>query len=179
MSISISNASAANVTADNVANASGSITSYVETNHTLPSTVNVSGNVMNMSNYLGLSTTALLNINSSSNDTITINSFGGAPSPSETVTSRNINKTEYLDIASRVRTYMENNGRAPNYATQTSTGNTIRFESLVYMFSQILNSYKTTGVLPDYITVTPWSTVSNSSTVFFSIDQINTSSWKC
>ncbi len=173
--LGINSTSAANVTADQVANASETVKTNIETNHVLPNNVNVSGNVMNMSNYLGVSTTAILNINNNnSNITINIKSFGGAPSPSEIITARNINKTEYLDIASRVRTYMDTNGRAPNYATQTSTGSTIRYESLAYMFSQILNSYKTAGVLPDYITVNPWSTVSNSSTIFFSLDQINT-----
>ena len=42
---------------------------------------------------------------------------------------------------------------------------TIRYESLIYMYSQILNSYNITGVLPDYITVNPWSVVSNPSII--------------
>ncbi len=164
--ITVGNASATNVTADQVANASGSVTSYVKTNHTLPNSVNVSGNVVNMSNYLGLSTSALLNINNSSpNASITIKSFGGAPSPSENVTSRTITKAEYLDMAKRVRSYMDTNGRAPNYVTQTSTGSTIRYESLIYMFSQILNYYNTNKSLPSNITVNPWTIVTNPNVI--------------
>lgn len=78
------------------------------------------------------------------------------------MTGGNINSIEYLDIANRVKLFMEANGRAPNYVTQNSTGSTIRYESLVYMYSQILNSYNINGVLPDHIIVNHWITVSGS-----------------
>lgn len=172
--LGISAVSAANVTAYQVVNASGTVKSNIESIHTVPATVNVSGNVVNASGYLKLSTATVLylNNNSSSNGTFTVNSYGSPTGPSENVTTRNINKTEYLDIASRVNNYILNNGRAPNYATQTSTGSTIRFESLIYMYSQILESYRITGVLPDYITVNPWINVSNPTTRFFNESQI-------
>jgi len=165
---------AVNVTTDQVANASGTLKSYVEANHTLPTNTNVSGNQVSMSQYLKLSTTAVLNINNTSNSTIAITSCNNPTAPSETITTRNINKTEYLDIANRVKTYIGTNGRAPNYAS-TSTG-TIRYESLIYLYSQILSSYKINGVLPDYITINPWAVVSNASTSFISIDQVNNAS---
>ena len=53
-----------------VTNASGSVKSYIETNHTLPSSTSVGGNSVNMSQYLKLATTAVLNINNNSNATI-------------------------------------------------------------------------------------------------------------
>lgn len=163
--LSISNVSAANstnVTTDQVVNASGVVKSYVETNHALPSTVNVSGNQVNMQQFLELSATAVTNINNKSNATIAIKNYGNATAPSENITSRNITKTEYLDIANRVKSYMDSNGRAPNYATQASTGDTISFESMVYMYSKILNYYKTNNVLPNYVSVNAWSTISTS-----------------
>jgi methionine-rich copper-binding protein CopC len=162
--LSISNISAANstnVTTDQVINASTAVKSYVETNHTLPSTVNVSGKQVNMQQFLELSTTAVSNINNNkSNATITLKDYGNATAPSENITSRNITKAEYLDIANRVKSYMDSNGRAPNYATQTSTGDTISFESMVYMYSKVLNYYKTNKVLPNYVSVNSWSTIS-------------------
>ncbi len=163
LALSISTVSAANstnVTTSSVINASSTVKSYVETNHTLPSTVNVSGNQVSMSQFLELSTTAVVNINKSSNATITLKNYSNAAAPSENITSRNISKTEYLDIANRVKSFMDTNGKAPNYATQTSTGSTIRFESLVYMYSKILNYYKTNNVLPNYVSVTPWTQIS-------------------
>ena len=163
--LSISNVSAANstsVTTDQVINASSVVKLYVETNHTLPNTVNVGGNQVNMPQFLKLSTTALLNINNNSNATIALGNYGNSTASSENITSSNITKTEYLDIANRVKSYMDSNGRAPNYATQTSTGDTIRFESMVYMYSKILNYYKTNKILPNYVSVNAWSTISTS-----------------
>ncbi|HEX3013319.1 MAG TPA: pseudomurein-binding repeat-containing protein, partial [Methanobacterium sp.] len=162
--ITVDNVSAASVTPNQVANSSTAVKNYVDTNHKLPSSVNVSGNQMNMSNYLGLSTSAILNINKSSNATITIKSYGAAQSPSENITSRAISKAEYLSMASRVNSYMETYGHAPNYVT-TSTGSTIRYESMIYMFSQVLSYYNTNNVLPNNVTVKPWATVVSNSNI--------------
>ena len=157
--ITISTVSAASVTPNQVANSSTAVKNYVDTNHKLPSSVNISGNNVNMSNYLGASTSAVLNISKGSNTAITIKNFGSAASPSETITTQTISKAEYLDMANRVRSYMDKNGRAPNYVTQTSTGKTIRYESMIYMFSQILSYYNTNKALPSSITVKSWATV--------------------
>lgn len=161
--LSISNVSAANstnVTTNQVVNASSVVKSYVETNHTLPNTVNISGKQVNMQQFLELSTTAVTNINNKSNATIAIKDYSNATATSENITNRNISKTEYLDIANRVKSYMDSNGRAPNYATLNSTGETISFESMVYMYSKVLNYYKTNNVLPNYVSVNSWSTIS-------------------
>ena len=99
--------------------------------------------------------------NNTSSDTIALENYDNPPIPSENITNSIINSTKYLEIANRVKSFMDSNKRAPNYATQTSTGNTIRFESLVYMYSQILNSYNQTGVLPDNVNVTSWYYVTN------------------
>ncbi|MDZ4172269.1 MAG: hypothetical protein CVV28_11100 [Methanobacteriales archaeon HGW-Methanobacteriales-1] len=168
------NVSAANVTTDQVANASGTVKSYVETNHALPSSVNVSGNSVNMPQYLELSTKAVLNINNNSSSNINIRTVSAPTAPSETMTAGVINKTEYLDIANRVNTYMVTNGRAPNYASSTQ-GN-IRYESLVYMYSQIMNSYGVEGILPDFIPTDPWSLISKSTTKFFSVAEVTNAS---
>jgi len=161
--LGVNSVSAVNVTPDQVVNASENVNSYINTNHTLPSNTQVGGNQVDMPQYLELSTAAVLNINAGSQATIPIQSYNPAPSPSETIISRDFSKTEYLDLANRVKIYMDTNGRAPNYAS-TSTGN-IGYQSLVYMYSGILNSYQTNGVLPDYIRVDPWSTVLNSDVI--------------
>jgi parallel beta-helix repeat protein len=148
-------------TIDSITNAAGTVKSYIETHHSLPSSVNISGVQVSMAQFLELLATATININNNSNVAIPIGSYDTAPSPSENITRREIDKTEYLDIAGRVKSYMDTYGRAPNYATQTSTGSTIRYESLVYMYSQILNSYNLNGALPNNVTVEPWANVSS------------------
>ena len=174
--LSVSNVSAADpitadpitFTSDQVINATGFILSYVDVNQTLPVDVNISGCMVSMSQLLYLLTTVVLNVNSTSSDTVSLGNYNNAPNPSENITNSIINSTEYLEIANSVKIFMDKNGRSPNYSTQTSTGNTIRFESLVYMYSKILNSYNTTGVLPDNINVTSWNNVTN---------KINTTNW--
>ncbi len=162
--LSMSTVSAADpvsFTSDQVINATDSLLSYVDANNTLPVDLNISGSVVDMPQFLELLTTVLLNINLTSSDLINLGIYGNATNSSENITNSNLNSTEYLDIAKRVKDFMDSNGRAPNYATQTSTGNTIGFESLVYMYSHILNSYKTTNVLPENVNLTSWYCVSN------------------
>lgn len=169
--LSVSNVSAADpvyFTSDEVINATGTVLTFVDMNKTLPVDVNINGISVGMSQFLELLTTVVLNIKNISTDIITLGNYGNAPNPSENITNTIINSTEYLEIASSVKSFMASNGRAPNHATQTSTGNTIGFESLVYMYSKILNSYKTTGVLPDNINVTSWVNVTT---------KINTTNW--
>ena len=158
-------------TVDQVTNASTTVKSCVESNHNIPSSVPISGSQVSMSQFLKLSTVTVQKINSNSNTSLTINSFGAAPAPSETATNGIINSTEYLDIANRVNSFMDSNGKAPNYA-RSSLGN-IRYESLIYMYAQILASYNQNNVLPDFIRVNKWAVVSNPNTVFYSVDQVN------
>lgn len=158
---SVSAADPVSFTSDQVINATDSLLSYVDANNTLPVDLNISGSVVDMSQFLELLTTVVLNINSASSDLINLGIYANATNSSENITSSNLNLTEYLDIAKRVKDFMDSNGRAPNYATQTSTGNTIGFESLVYTYSKILNSYKTTHVLPENVNVTSWYILSN------------------
>lgn len=172
--LSVNTVYAANVTTEQVTNTSPVVKSYMETNHTLPSGVDVGENPVSRSQYLQLSTITVLNINNDSNATIHINSCNNLAYPSESSSSRNINKTEYLDIANRVNIFINNYGIAPNYAS-TSTG-TIRYESLIYIYSQILNSYRINGVSPDYVIMNTWAVVSNPNTVFISMEDINNAS---
>lgn len=172
--LSVNTVYAANVTTEQVTNTSTVVKSYMETNHTLPSGVDVGENPVSRSQYLQLSTITVLNIKNDSNATIHINSCNNLAYPSESSSSRNINKTEYLDIANRVNIFINNYGIAPNYAS-TRTG-TIRYESLIYIYSQILNSYRINGVSPDYVIMNTWAVVSNPNTVFISMEDINNAS---
>ena len=173
----ISNTNTVFFTADQINSAANTVKSYIETNHSLPNSVTISGKQVTMPQFLQLSTESLLNMGGILCTSFIPRSYGTASTPSENVTSEDMDYTEYLDIAKRVNSFMDSNGRAPNYATQTSTGNTICYESLVYIYAQILSSYSNTNkTLPDYITVNPWSIVSNSNTTFLSVDQINNAS---
>ena len=156
---------------DGIIGAAERVNTYVETNHRLPSNITISGIPVNMRQFLKLSTKTVLNINNDLTTPIILESVGNAPNPAETMTNGIFNSTEYLNIANRVNSFMNSNGKAPNYAT-SSLGN-MRYESLVYMYSQILSSYNNENVLPSFIKVNSWAVVSNSNTVFYSVDQVN------
>lgn len=169
-------ANSTNATVTQVSTAASTVQSYVETNHTLPSTVNVSGSQVNMAQFLKLETTAVLNINASSNSTIPVGNYSNPSTPQESLAkSINMNNTNYLNVANNIVSYMNSNGKAPNYAT-LNTGDYLRFENLVYTFAQILNSYNSTSVLPNFITLNKWSAISNSTTSFFTINQVTNAS---
>ena len=66
-------------------------------------------------------------------------------------------QADYIDLAKRVKAFIDANGAIPNHAT-TPLGE-IKFESLVYMYSKILSFYNTNNALPTYVSMKPWSEV--------------------
>ncbi|MCC7551638.1 MAG: right-handed parallel beta-helix repeat-containing protein [Methanobacterium sp.] len=170
----VSNVNTKFITTDQIKDASETVKSYTEANHTLPSYVTISGTQVTMPQFLKLLTTTVTNINGKLNAKLVLQSYNTANSPSETVTGGNINTTSFIDHAETIISYMDSNGRAPDYVS-TSLGN-IRYESLVYLYSLIVDYYGNKTALPQKITVTPWAVVSDASTIFFTVDQIQDAS---
>lgn len=166
----VSNATTKFITIDQIKDAAKTVKTYVETNHALPNNVTINGTQITMSQFLKLLTTATTNINGNLNTTIVLQNYNTATSPSETVTGGSINNTSYISLANNVISYMDSNGKGPDYSS-SSIGN-IRYESLIYMYSLILDYYGNKTELPQNITVNPWSVVSNSSTKFFTQNQL-------
>lgn len=147
--------------------ASEVVKTYIETNHQLPCGVEISGIEVNMAQFLKLSTQAVLNINDELNNTIILGDFQDAASPLENITLGLVFDAEFVDLAADIKNSMNSNGYAPNYVADTSLGDFMGFESLVYMYSQILTSYNCTeGALPDSVSVVPWIAVSNPDKVY-------------
>jgi len=169
--INISCVSATNFTVDEIGNASTSVQTYVEANHKLPNNVTISGTTVTMPQFLKLETTATYNIQNNITTDITLENYNTAPNPSETATNGQLTQSNYITLANNVKSFMNENGRAPNFQT-TSLGN-IRYESLVYTFSQVMNSYRVGKVLPDFIIIRPWTFVTNNTTKFITMNQIN------
>ena len=129
-------------TVKQIKDAASTVRDYIETYHKLPSTVNINGTNVTMSQFLELSTTALLQINSGNNNPITLKSFSSPTSPIENIHAGNIPKAEFLKIANDVKNYMDSSGKTPDFAYQTSLGTYLRFENLVYMYSMILDYHQ-------------------------------------
>ena len=116
-----------------------------------------------MPQFLELLTAGLLKVKSGSSGSITLKSVSSPISPTQSLKIGNINKSEYLVIAGKVTSFVNSNGRVPNYAS--STLGKIQYDSIVYMDSKILNFYYTKNVLPNYVSMKPWQTASSSTQI--------------
>ena len=163
MFLSIGSSAAANSTTVNstsfntsqISQSAGVVKSYVETNYGLPNKVTVGNNQVTQSQYLYLLTTATQNVANGNKSSITLRNVSAATNPqSETLTSGNINETQYIAIAKSINTFVTANGRLPNYIS-TPLGK-MNYQSAIYMFSKIMNWYKEYNRLPTTVSVESW-----------------------
>ncbi|MDD1775173.1 MAG: pseudomurein-binding protein [Methanobacterium sp.] len=174
--INVSDVSAANTTfnTSDIIKSSETVKNYVETKHNVPSKVTVGKQNVTTTQYLYLLTSTVGKINKSSSTPITVKNVSKPTNPSESITSGTLTKNEYLQLATKITTFIDKYGRVPNYVS-TSLG-TIRYENLVYTYSKVLNFYKTNKRLPNTVSVTPWinseGIKTNSSNVQSIIDSI-------
>ena len=142
--------------------------SYIRANHKLPAYIMVSGKNMTLSQFLYLITVDVIKINSNSRTSITLKTVKTPIlSVAETFTNGNIQKTEYITIAKNVYNFINFHGTAP--ITASSSHGLIRYESLIYTFSKVLDYYNTNKRLPGYVYIqrgivkTPTISASSSS----------------
>jgi transglutaminase-like putative cysteine protease len=140
-----------------IQNASASVKSFIESNNRLPNYVTIGTSQVTMAQFLQLLATSLLQINSGTSTSISLGNINSPANSTGDYIYGNINKTEYLSIAKNIKTFIDSNKVAPTYAS-SSLGK-VQYETLIYMFSKILNYYNTNGRLPNYVSVD--STVAN------------------
>ena len=143
------------VTLSQINKAAKDVKAYIEANHKMPVYITVGGKRFNQAQFLHLLTSDIIRVNSGSTSAVTIKSVSVPGTATDTVKTGNILKTEYLNIANRVLSYINTNSKAPTYAA-SSRGN-IRFTSLIYMYSKIMAYYYTNGRLPGYVSVAHWT----------------------
>lgn len=139
------------ITISQINSAAKTVKTYYETNKKLPSYITISGKQVTMSSFLYLLTSSLINVNGGSSAAVTLKTVSAPTAPSGTFKHGNIFKTEYIKLANSIRTFINTNGKAPNYVT-ASLGK-IRYESAVYMYSKIMAFYYTNGRLPSYVSM--------------------------
>jgi hypothetical protein len=146
-------------TVADIKNAATKVKAYIEKNNCLPNYVQMGTRQVTMPEFLRLLTAGLLKVSSGSSGTIAIKSALPPVKPIADLKNGNINKSEYLVMAGKIISFIDSNGKAPNYAT--STLGKIQYESLVYMYSRIMNYYGTNKVLSNYVSMKPWQTTSS------------------
>ena len=143
--------------------AASRVKAYIEYYKKLPDYVQVGTRQVTMPQFLKLLTAGLLKVKSgSTSSSVTLKSVGCPMKPSQNLKTGNIYKTEYFVMAGRILSFINSDGRAPNYSSST-LGN-IQYESLVYMYSRVMNYYSTKNVLPKYASMKKWQTTSNNPT---------------
>ena len=141
-------------TMDQIQDAAARVKAYIETNHALPNYVTIGTTQVKMSDMLRLMAVGVLQLKSGTKTPVTLKGVNSPPMSAGDTINGTINKAGYLTIAQNIKSFIDSNGIAPNYAI-SSLGK-IQYESTIYMYSKILNFYKTNKYLPVYVTMNPW-----------------------
>ena len=137
-----------------ISQSAGVVKSYVDTKYNLPNNITVGNKTVSNAQYLYLLTEATTHVANNNKSLITVNNISKATSVSETITYGTFTKSEYLAIAARIDSYIDSNNRLPNYVT-TSIG-TMKYSSLICMYSDIMIYYHKNNVLPATVSVESW-----------------------
>ena len=159
-----SSSSAKTISIKNIVTGATNLKKYYDSNKKLPNTVTVGGTTYTLAEFFYLMSQAIYQIGNSNTKDISVISGVKAPeSPSgDTISSKDLYKANYIDVAKRVANYIKTNKQAPNYASST-VGNII-YSELVDSFSRILTFYgSNSNTLPNYVTVSYSSSSSSSS----------------
>lgn len=80
---------------------------------------------------------------------IPIRNYAGPANPYGVLSSANVARVNYVDMASRTYIWMDNNGQAPNYTGIYTPGSPDLSSDLTFkLFMKVLTQYKNTGKLP-------------------------------
>lgn len=147
-----------------ITKSAGNVKLFVDEQKRLPNTVSIynTGNVkqsVKTPQFLYLLAQATQNLNKNFTTPIKLKSVATAPKPSESLKISSLTKAQYLARASTITSYINKNKRAPNFASQSTSK--IRYENLIYTYSKILNYYGVNGRLPNTVSVSSWSTLTN------------------
>lgn len=131
--------------------AASRVKSFINKNHRLPTSVTVGDSQLSMAQYLQLVTQGFYDLNYGKSRSIVVDDVDNPSSPKASVASGNIPKSEYVQIARSVIDYIDQNGQAPNYIS--SSIGSIRFDSLIFTFSKIVNFYESNNRMPTNVAV--------------------------
>ena len=148
------------VTVGQILDAANRVKAFVEKNKALPNFVTIGNMQINMSQFLYLLSAGLVQINTGSNGDIAFGDFKAPTASSGNQLSNSLNRNSYMDLAGRIKDFMENNLQAPNFGN-TNNGR-IKFESMVYMFSKIMSFHSNQGRLPTFVTLADTNAVATT-----------------
>nr|WP_319374189.1 pseudomurein-binding repeat-containing protein [uncultured Methanobacterium sp.] len=128
----------------------------IESTKSIPNTVTVNGITVYTAQFLHLATQAITQLKNNNNDSIVLQNDEKPGFSEESLKIGTMTQSDYLDFAQRINGYMNDNRQAPPYG-YVGLGK-VGYQSQVYLFTRILGIYNSTGSLPAYVTMKPWST---------------------
>ncbi len=167
-------ASAAQLTYNEISDASKIIADQASKTGTIPSQVTVNNKNITLDDYLYAATTTTINLNTNQKTSIPINNYKPPTDPLKTTATGTLTKTTYLQTAQNIKKYMETYQRSPNYAT-TTIGR-VNYQSLIYAYARIINFYNENQRLPNSVTIknVKITTIPNTPTPQLSYNEIST-----
>ena len=130
--------------------ASSGVKNYTIATSHVPGYVDVSNKNITTSSFLNTLTTYTVELNKNVKTSVTLISVAKPKSPSGSAKGT-LKKSEYVKLASNIKNYITKNKVAPAYAS--STLGKIRYESIVYIYSKIIDYYRINKVLPNTVLV--------------------------
>jgi hypothetical protein len=121
---------------DQIKKAAANVKTYIETNKALPNFVTVGTQQVKMTDFLRLVLIGTIEANDGVKAPVSLKTINGPTTPSESIKNGTIDQANYMDLAKRVKAFIDANGAIPNHAT-TTLGE-IKYEPVIYMYSKIL-----------------------------------------
>ena len=123
------------------------IKSFVEKNKKLPKYATINNVQLSMAQYTYILSKQVSNIRLDKVEKLSIKE---ANNPTGKLIKENVLMDDYIDMASRVSRYIENNKQIPNFCNTKRSKISVRFELYVYCFAKILDFYNKNNTLPKY-----------------------------
>ena len=118
------------------------------------SSIDYKGNSYSESQCIYIFSKYVLKINSGDDSAIIVRSISKAPNPNAEDLSQEISKKDYISMAGRIVSFIDNNNAVPNYVGISSIGpRDLSPDKLLYLYSQIVLNYGVTGDLPESVEI--------------------------
>lgn len=162
----------ASVSVADILTAASSLKNTIDANGNIPSKVSINGVKYSAYQFLYMMAKATVLIKSGKSNSQVMPVTAALPASSTGDASGQLYKSGYVDVASRVASYIISNKQVPNFAT--SDLGKISYEQLIDSFSRILAYYNTYKEMPNYVTVKKVSMTTGTAGKTISIKDILT-----
>lgn len=142
-----------NTTISSIISASSAVKTQIDTKKEITPTVKVSMENVSSSDYLYLMVKSLSTNPHGFTGTVTYTSKQAATNSQGDKLTGQLVLSEYLKLAQDITSYMDTQGKAPDYMS-TSRGK-IKYEALIYIYSRVLNFKATQKKLPNFVYMDP------------------------